>query len=128
MGDSFKRMGIVLLGVGALILGLYLQKRLNWGEELTENANKTGFCSHNALYWRHRAASNDITSYFYVFGVIFIDAYCGKIDIPDNASRPTTETFQSNQNPYDAPSPSLLQSQEFILGRRALMNDVKVYT
>lgn len=125
MGDTFKRTGIVLLGVGALILGLYFQKKLNWGEGFTVDP---GFCSSDAVAWRKAATGNDITAYLYTFVVIFIDAYCGRIDVPDEASRPVTETFQSNQNPYDAPSPSLLQAQEFILGRRALINDVKVRT
>lgn len=128
-GDSFKRVGVVFLGVGALILGLYLQKKLNWADNFTAIMQNPGFCSSDAVNWRRQAAGNDIASYFYTLGVIFIDAYCGKIEVPDEASRfVPKETFQSKGNPYDPPTPNLLQAREFMLGRRAILNSIKVRT
>ena len=128
-GDSFKRVGIIFLGVGALILGLYLQKKLNWGDNFTAIMQNPGFCSSEAVNWRRQAAGNDLTSYLYAVAVIFIDAYCGKLEVPDEASRfIAKETFQSKGNPYDAPTPNLLQAREFMLGRRAMINSIKVRT
>jgi hypothetical protein len=127
MGASLKRVGIVLLGTGALILGLYLQKKLDWHINFKAVLPNPGFCSSDAVYWRHMASGNDVISYFYTLLVIFIDAYCGRIEVPDKESRfIAKETFQSNKNPYDSPTPNLLQAREFILGRRTLLNNIKV--
>ena len=72
-GDSFKRVGVIFLGVGALILGLYLQKKLNWADNFTAIMQNPGFCSSDAVNWRRQAAGNDIASYFYTLGVVFTE-------------------------------------------------------